>query len=136
MRTCHERRGSLPARRAPYHRLVSAHGQPSVRVVFIDPQGAPHAVAGRPGLTLMECAIENDIPGIIAFCGGMCSCGTCHCYIDPQWRQRLAAPDDNELDTLRRVLERRPESRLGCQIRLDAALDGLTVQVPDRQRTP
>ncbi len=115
---------------------MSAPEQPTVRVVFIDPQGVRHDVTARTGMTAMECAIEHEIPGIVAFCGGMCSCGTCHCYVEPAWAQRLAPPDGNELDTLRRVLERRPDSRLGCQIRLDATLDGLTLQVPARQRNP
>jgi 2Fe-2S ferredoxin len=84
----------------------------------------------------MEAAIANEIPSIVGFCGGMCACGTCHCYPALDWAVKLPPPDDNEQDTLKRVLDRRPSSRLGCQIRLDASLDGLLVELPARQRTP
>ncbi|HMK87072.1 MAG TPA: 2Fe-2S iron-sulfur cluster-binding protein [Steroidobacteraceae bacterium] len=84
----------------------------------------------------METAIAHDIPGIVGFCGGMCRCGTCHCYVGEDWADRIPAANEDELDTLRRVLDRRPESRLGCQIRLDASLEGLTVSLPARQPVP
>ena len=107
-----------------------------IKVTFIDAEGGEHGVAANAGSTLMESAITHEIPSIVGFCGGMCACGTCHCYVPAAWAARLAAADENELDTLQRVLDRRPESRLGCQIRLDASLDGLVVSLPARQRTP
>ena len=107
-----------------------------VEIIFIDALGVRRAVAARDGSTLMEAAIENDVPSIVGFCGGMCACATCHCYIADSWSEKLTPADDNERDTLRRVLELRPASRLACQIRLDAALDGLTVELPAHQRTP
>jgi 2Fe-2S ferredoxin len=107
-----------------------------VTVTFIDPSGKPHEVEAADGDTLMEAAITHEIPGIIGHCGGMCSCGTCHCYVAADWQARLLPPEAPELDTLTHVLDREPRSRLGCQIRLGDALDGLVVTVPQRQRRP
>lgn len=107
-----------------------------LEITFIDANGHRRTVTARAGGTLMEAAIENDVDGIVAFCGGMCACGTCHCYVSAEWSARVPAADDNEADTLRRVLDRRPGSRLACQIKLEPALDGLTVDLPARQRTP
>lgn len=107
-----------------------------VEVTFIDADGARFVVQSPAGNSVMEAAIVNDVPGIVGFCGGMCSCGTCHCYPAPEWLDRLLGITDNEEDTLKRVLDRRSASRLSCQIRLDDHLDGLVVHVPSRQRTP
>lgn len=107
-----------------------------VRVVLIDPSGRSHELDATAGDTLMETAIAHDVPGIIGFCGGMCRCATCHCYVGEDWARSIPAASEDELDTLRRVLERRPESRLGCQIRLDARLEGLKVSLPARQPVP
>jgi len=82
----------------------------------------------------MLAAIDHNIPGIMAECGGACACGTCHVYIDPADLSRLPAPQPMELEILSAVAaDRRPESRLSCQIALSDALDELTVHVPDRQ---
>ncbi len=105
-------------------------------VTFVAPDGRARTCAAEDGATLMETAIAHEVEGIVAFCGGMCSCGTCHCYLPDAWAERVPPPDENELDTLKRVLDRRPSSRLACQLRLDAALEGLTVTVPARQRSP
>jgi 2Fe-2S ferredoxin len=107
-----------------------------VRIIFIDAAGCRHPVDAREGGTVMEAAIEHDVPGIVGFCGGMCECGTCHCYPAPDWGRRLSPAGDDEADTLRRVVERRADSRLGCQITLDASLDGIVVALPARQRVP
>ena len=74
-----------------------------VNVTFVDAAGVPRTIDARPGATLMETAIENAVPGIVGFCGGMCSCGTCHCYVDAGWEARISPPSADELDTLRRV---------------------------------
>jgi len=66
----------------------------------------------------------------------MCACGTCHCYLADPWKDSVPPPADTELDTLRRVLERRPESRLGCQLALGPQHDGIEVSLPARQRVP
>jgi 2Fe-2S ferredoxin len=107
-----------------------------VKVTFVDVRGMRFAVEAAEGSTLMEAAITNEVPSIVGFCGGMCSCGTCHCYPAPVWAAMLPPADENEQDTLSRVLDRRTTSRLGCQIRLQASLSGLVVELPERQRTP
>jgi len=107
-----------------------------VKLTFIDSTGAEFGVDASAGVSVMEAAIANDIPSIVGFCGGMSACGTCHCYPAALWAQKLPPPLDNEIDTLKRVLDRHPESRLGCQIRLHASLDGLLVRLPARQRVP
>jgi ferredoxin, 2Fe-2S len=106
-----------------------------VRVVYVDAQGARHEVDASAGVTLMEAAIVNEVPSIVGFCGGMCNCATCHCYIAEPWAGRLPPADENERDTLRHALDLRPSSRLGCQVRLEPSLDGLEVELPSRQRT-
>jgi 2Fe-2S ferredoxin len=119
---------------APASDRVYPYGM--VDVTFIDAEGAQFPVQSPGGTTLMEAAIAHDVPSIVGFCGGMCACGTCHCYPAPDWVSRLTAVSENEEDTLKRVLERRAVSRLACQIRLDDRLDGLVVHLPPRQRTP
>ena len=107
-----------------------------IAVTFIDATGAKFPVHAPEGSTIMEAAIASEVPSIVGFCGGMCACGTCHCYPADPWAATLPPPDDNEQDTLERVLERRAGSRLGCQIRLSESLDGMIVHLPARQRTP
>jgi len=103
------------------------------KVTFIQPDGSASEVNALSGDSVMETAIDNDIDGIIAECGGACSCATCHVYVEPDWLDRLPDPDPLEDGMLDCVLERQPNSRLSCQIRLTDDLDGLTVRVPDAQ---
>jgi len=107
-----------------------------VSVTFIDATGREFAVDAPAGATLMEAAITHEIPSIVGFCGGMGACGTCHCYPAAPWLEKLPPVGDNEDDTLARVPDRRPASRLACQIPLETSLDGLVVHLPARQRTP
>jgi 2Fe-2S ferredoxin len=82
----------------------------------------------------MENAIRHNVRGIDAECGGCCSCATCHVYVDEAFFDRLPPPDDLESGLLEVVAaERRPTSRLSCQIAMSAALDGLTVRLPQTQ---
>jgi len=81
----------------------------------------------------MEAAVDNDVAGIVAECGGACSCATCHVYVDPAWTAKLAPPDAQERGMLECVLDRRDTSRLSCQIVLTPALDGLILRVADEQ---
>jgi len=106
------------------------------QVTFIDATGTRHTVDTEGASTLMEAAIASDVPSIVGFCGGGAACGTCHCYVPEDWAARLPPPDLAEQDMLKQVLDRRPSSRLACQIQLSGALDGLTVELPARQRTP
>lgn len=105
-----------------------------VHILFISEENNQQfAVDSSSGLTLMEAALENNVPGIIAECGGACSCATCHVYIDEKWRNRVGAPNIMEDDMLDFAYDRRENSRLSCQIVLDESLDGLVVYIPERQ---
>jgi 2Fe-2S ferredoxin len=103
------------------------------KVTYIQPDGSSSEVNALAGDSVMETAIDNDIDGIIAECGGACSCATCHVYVDEAWTDRLPAPDALEDGMLDCVLDRQPNSRLSCQIRLSDEFDGLTVRIPDSQ---
>ena len=81
----------------------------------------------------MEAAIDNDVPGIVAECGGSCSCATCHVYVNPEWAERLPPPDALEDGMLDCVIDRQPNSRLSCQIQVNDSLDGMHVRVPADQ---
>ncbi|MCB1397282.1 MAG: 2Fe-2S iron-sulfur cluster binding domain-containing protein [Rhodobacter sp.] len=105
-----------------------------ITVTFTAPDGAEIAASARPGLTLMEAARDACVPGILAECGGACSCSTCHVYIDPAWTAKLPEAEEMEVDLLDFAVEVDPEtSRLSCQITLTPELDGLRVRVPARQ---
>jgi 2Fe-2S ferredoxin len=82
----------------------------------------------------MEGARRDDIPGIDADCGGACSCGTCHVYVDPAWIERVGPPGANEKDMLEFAIDPKDNSRLSCQIAVNAGLDGLIVRLPASQR--
>ena len=101
------------------------------KVVFIDRQGGRHEIEADNGVTLMEVALDNSVPGIYAECGGTCSCATCHCYVSDAWADKLTAMDDLEDGMLDGVKERRPSSRLSCQLTVSDALDGIELEVAD-----
>ena len=103
------------------------------KITFIQPDGARLEVGAEPGLTVMEAAKLNNVPGIEAECGGACACATCHVYIDAAWREKVGKPAAMEEDMLDFAFDVREESRLACQIKVTAALDGLVVKVPDKQ---
>jgi 2Fe-2S ferredoxin len=86
------------------------------------------------GSSLMRAAVDAGVAGIEAQCGGNLSCATCHCYVQQPWLDKLPAPSDDEALMLSNVAaERRANSRLSCQIRIEPTLEGLTVRFPDRQ---
>ena len=103
------------------------------KITYIEQDGTERTVEAEVGATVMETAINNDIPGILATCGGSCSCATCHVYVDETWRERTGGPSPMEEDMLDFGYDVRPNSRLSCQIKLTDALEGLTVRIPDRQ---
>jgi len=103
------------------------------RITYIEHDGTRHVVDVKPGMTVMEGARDNGIPGIDADCGGACACSTCHVYVDPAWIDRLPARDPMEEDMLDFAFDVREESRLSCQIKVTEALDGLVVRVPAKQ---
>jgi len=101
-------------------------------IVFVLPDGSERTVHAATGTSVMLAAVDADVPGIVGECGGCASCATCHVVVDDAWIGRLAPPDDVEDDLLGFAQpERYPNSRLGCQIALDASLDGLRVRVPE-----
>jgi 2Fe-2S ferredoxin len=103
-------------------------------LTYIEHDGTTHEVRVPDGDSVMQGAVYNGIQGIIAECGGGLACATCHCYIDDAFLERVAPPSQTELDMLEAVAgERKPGSRLSCQITVDATLDGLIVRLPDKQ---
>lgn len=105
-----------------------------ISLTFITADGVRITTEGRPGLSLMEAARAADVPGIVAECGGGCACATCHVYLAPEDFARLPPAESMETELLEFAPDSAPErSRLSCQIRLEPALDGLTITVPARQ---
>ena len=92
-----------------------------------------HTIDVQNGLTVMEGAIQNDIPGIDADCGGGMSCATCHVYVDEEWLDKLPDKEDGEEDMLDMAFEPKKNSRLSCQIIVSETLDGLVVNIPSKQ---
>ena len=103
------------------------------RITFIQPDGTEQTVDGEPGLTVMETAKMNLIEGIEAECGGACACATCHVHVDEAWRATVGEPSPMEEDMLDFGYDVKPDSRLSCQIKVTAELDGLIVRTPERQ---
>ena len=104
-----------------------------VKITYVEPDGSEQTLEGDEGFSVMELAVRNGVVGIEADCGGACACATCHVYVDADWFERTGAPQDMEQEMLEFAVDPRPTSRLSCQIRLTAALDGLRVSVPDSQ---
>lgn len=103
------------------------------KITYIEHDGTLHIVDAEAGMTVMEAAVKNQIPGIEAECGGACSCATCHVYIDDAWKQATGEPEEMEEDMLDFAFDVRPSSRLSCQIKITDTLDGLVVKVPEKQ---
>jgi len=102
-------------------------------ITFIDQDGNERTVEADLGATVMETAVNNDVPGILATCGGSCSCATCHVYVDEDWFDKLPPPQIDELDMLDTAHDLEPTSRLSCQIVVTEEIDGLVVRTPLRQ---
>lgn len=104
------------------------------KITYIEHNGTEHVVDVPTGLTVMEGARDNNIPGIEADCGGACACSTCHVYVDAAWVYKLPPRDDMEEDMLDFAYEPDPvRSRLTCQLKVSDALDGLVVTMPEKQ---
>ena len=103
------------------------------KITYIEFSGTPHEVDVPTGLSVMEGAIDNNIPGIEAECGGACSCATCHVYVDPAWIEVTGNPDHLEQDMLEAAMDIKDNSRLSCQIEVSYELDGLVVRMPELQ---
>ena len=103
------------------------------KITYIEHDGREHTVEVRNGLSVMEGAIRNNVPGIDADCGGACACATCHVYVDDAWKDKTgesSAMEESMLDFAENV---EPNSRLSCQIKVSDDLDGLIVRLPESQ---
>jgi 2Fe-2S ferredoxin len=103
-------------------------------ITYIEASGQTTTVSLPEGWSLMQGATANGIDGILGECGGSCACATCHCYVEESRLGELPPPSENELAMLENTAaERRPNSRLACQIKATAALEGLVVTLPEVQ---
>ncbi len=103
------------------------------KITFIQADGTVQETDVANGSTVMEAAIHNNVPGIVAECGGACTCATCHIYVDKDWVEKVGPPSAMEEDMLDFAFEVQPNSRLSCQITVSDDVDGLVVKVPDQQ---
>ena len=103
------------------------------KITYIEHSGKIHTIEVAKELTVMEGAVQNDIPGIDADCGGACACATCHVYVDEKWVSKLPKIESAEEDMLDVAFEPNKFSRLGCQISVKDELDGLVVKMPSKQ---
>ena len=103
------------------------------KITFVDSEGRSRTVDAETGSTVMETAIRNSIPEILAECGGACACATCHVYVDEKWTDKTGKASAMEEDMLDFAFEVQPNSRLCCQIKVSDELDGLVVRTPGKQ---
>ena len=105
------------------------------KVTYIEHNGAEHTVDVPVGTSVMRGAVDNNIPGIDADCGGECACATCHVYVDAAWLDRTGLPQEGsqEASMLSFAAVTQPDSRLSCQISMTEELDGLIVRMPEGQ---
>ena len=103
------------------------------KITYIEHNGKLHQIEVPNGLTVMEGAVQNNIPGIDADCGGSCACATCHVYVDEKWFDKLPKKENAEEDMLDMAFEPKQFSRLSCQLTVSDMLDGLVVKMPSKQ---
>ncbi|RUO79528.1 2Fe-2S iron-sulfur cluster-binding protein [Pseudidiomarina taiwanensis] len=103
------------------------------KVIYKDTHGGEYEVDVPVGENLMQAAVDNMIDGILGECGGVMSCATCHCYVDPAWVDKLPAAAEFEEDMLDMAIDPQENSRLSCQIEMTEALDGIVIHLPARQ---
>ena len=103
------------------------------KITYIEHNGKSHEIEVANGLSVMEGAVQNNIPGIDADCGGSCACATCHVYVDEKWFNKLPTKDSAEEDMLDTAYELKKFSRLSCQLTVSEELDGLVVKMPSKQ---
>ena len=104
-----------------------------VKIVYKDNQGNSKTIEVENGLSVMEGAIQNDIPGIDADCGGAMACATCHVYVEEKWLDKIPKAEDAEVDMIDMAHNPKKNSRLSCQIIVSEELDGLEVTTPEKQ---
>ena len=103
------------------------------KITYIEHNGKSHTLEVANGLTVMEGAVQNNIPGIDADCGGSCACATCHVYVNEKWFDKLPNKESAEEDMLDMAFEPKTSSRLSCQLTVSNELDGLVVNMPSKQ---
>ena len=103
------------------------------KITYIEHNGKTHVQEVPNGLSVMEGAVQNNIIGIDADCGGSCACATCHVYVDEKWLSKLQKKENAEEDMLDMAFEPNKFSRLGCQITISDDLDGMVVKMPSKQ---
>tara|TARA_B100001245_G_scaffold169318_1_gene128342 strand:- start:235 stop:555 length:321 start_codon:yes stop_codon:yes gene_type:complete len=103
------------------------------KITYIESNGKTHTIEVANGLSVMEGAVQNNIPGIDADCGGSMACATCHVYVKEEWFNKLPKKEDGEEDMLDMAFEPKKNSRLSCQLMISDQLDGLVVNLPEKQ---
>ena len=104
-----------------------------VQIIYVEHDGTEHVVDSQTGVSLMQAAIDNLVPGIDADCGGECSCATCHVMVNENWLEKVGPPGEMEESMLDLNPERQENSRLSCQVEVSEDLDGLRVTMPEFQ---
>ncbi|MFP6795800.1 MAG: 2Fe-2S iron-sulfur cluster-binding protein [Pseudomonadales bacterium] len=100
------------------------------KITFVQPDGSCQVIEAKEGESVMDCAVDNGVPGITAQCGGGCTCSTCHGYLEESWFDLSGPLDPDEKDILEFVPDRRSNSRLTCQVPMSDRLDGMIVHIP------
>ena len=103
------------------------------KIIYKDNHGNSKTIEVENGLSVMEGAIKNDVPGIDADCGGSMACATCHVYVEEKWLDKLPKAEDAEVDMIDMAYEPKKNSRLSCQLIVTDKLEGLTVTTPNKQ---
>ena len=103
------------------------------KITYIEHNGTPHLIEVPNGLTVMEGAVQNNIPGIDADCGGSCACAPCHVYVDEKWFNKLPKKESAEEDMLDMAFQPEKFSRLSCQLTVTDEFNGLVVKMPSKQ---
>tara|TARA_B100000686_G_C16418930_1_gene776144 strand:- start:434 stop:754 length:321 start_codon:yes stop_codon:yes gene_type:complete len=103
------------------------------KITYIEQSGKSHEIEVPTELSVMEGAIQNNVPGIDADCGGACACATCHVYVDEKWFDKLPKKDETEQDMLDMAFQPNKFSRLSCQITVTDEMEGLVVKLPSKQ---
>jgi 2Fe-2S ferredoxin len=103
------------------------------KITYVEHNGKSHTIDVENGLSVMEGAVQNNIDGIDADCGGSMACATCHVYVKEEWLDKLTTKEDGEEDMLDMAFEPKQNSRLSCQLTVSDDLDGLIVNIPSKQ---
>ena len=103
------------------------------KITYIEHNGKSHTIEIANGLSVMEGAVQNNIPGIDADCGGSMACATCHVYVKEEWFNKLNKAEDSEQDMIDMAFEPKTNSRLSCQLMVSEQIDGLVVNLPEKQ---